>query len=69
MFLSFICSCFKKTGKHVLIPRLGINFLHKPVQNELKYLFFVRDTVAFPDSITTQVVAALNKGRTLKLTN
>jgi len=60
MFVSFICSC-SKTGKHVLIPRLGVYFLYTTVQNELKYLFFVRDRVAFPDSITTQVVAALKK--------
>ena len=44
----------QKTGKHVLIPRLGIYFLYTTVLNVLKYL-------AFPDSITTQVVAALNK--------
>jgi hypothetical protein len=51
----------KKKRKHVLIPRFVIYFLYTPVQNDLKYLFFVRDTIAFPDSITTQVVAALNK--------
>lgn len=50
----------KKTGKDVLIPRFGIYILYTPVQNELKYMFFARDTIAFPDSITTQVVAALN---------
>jgi hypothetical protein len=51
----------QKAGKHVFIPRLGTYFLYIPVENELKYLFFIRDTVAFPDSITTNVVAALNK--------
>jgi hypothetical protein len=54
----------QKTAKHFLIPRLGVYiFLYTTVRNELKYLFFVRDRFAFPDSITTVVVAALNKNK------